>query len=398
MLTLLREARAQILGMLAAEPSDFQQWHLRRLRDQIDLVLRGAGERSGAAMGQILQALWQQGEDFVDKPLALAGFGSVEMHLGTLDVGVLQAMRGFSADRLVNVAAEAAGRIGQQIGLVTMGAVTPFDAMRKVEAILGQGTPARASTIVLTEASRAFATASQQRLSQAKPLVPGLGKQWRRSGKVHSRVMHDLMDGEVVDADARFKVPNPNGGADMMLGPHDPSAPPEQVINCGCLALPHMRGWQVMHPGAKLFTERELQLDPGKAYLDSEAKKAGRRLEPMPGADRAVIPPAKLAGYALNPDHPEGGHKARVLASALGYTADHADELARQLLGGLKHQPATLRELDAYGQRWMVDIPVTGPAGSATVRTGWIVRPGADSPQLTSLRLAPDRRRKKDPP
>lgn len=32
----------------------------------------------------------------------------------------------------------------------------------------------------------------------------------------------------------------------------------------------------------------------------------------------------------------------------------------------------------------MVDIPVTGPPGSATVGTGSIVRPGSDSPQPTS--------------
>ena len=396
-LRLLRDAREQIIALLAAQPSDFQQWNLTRLRQQLDLILQAAGQQAGTSTGQLLQDLWKQGEDIIDKPLGVVGLGSVEMRLGALDVRLLSSMRAFTLDRLTNVTTEAAGKIGQQLGLVTLGAITPFEAIQRVQQILGAATPARASTIVLTETSRAFALASQQRLSQAAALVPGLGKQWRRSGKLHSRWQHDLMDGQVVGADERFKVPSPNGGVDWMLGPHDPAAPAHQVINCGCIALPHKKEWQVMHPGAKPFTALELERDPGKAQLDRQAKAAGLRPEPLAGADRAVIPSAKLAAYALNPDHPVGGHKARVLASALGYTTGHADDLAKQLLAGLKHQPATMRELDAHGQRWMVDIPVTGPAGSATVRTGWIVRPGSDSPQLTSARLAPQPKPKRNP-
>ncbi|MBS0414361.1 MAG: hypothetical protein JSR68_08310 [Proteobacteria bacterium] len=278
-LALLRAARDQIVQMLAAEPSDFQQWQLARLRDQLDLVLRGAGQQTGVVADQLLRNLWQQGEDFIDKPLRAAGLGAVEMQLGALDVRLLAAMRTFALDRLADVTAEAAGKIGQQLGLVTLGAVSPFEAIKKVQGILGEATPARASRIVLTEASRAFAVASQQRLEQAAELVPGLGKQWRRSGKVHSRWQHDLMDGQVVAAGERFRVPNPNGGADMMLGPHDPSAPPEQVIHCGCVAVPWKKDWQVMHPGAKPFTAEELRRNPGKAELDRQAKAAGLRQE-----------------------------------------------------------------------------------------------------------------------
>lgn len=58
----------------------------------------------------------------------------------------------------------------------------------------------RAATIVRSEVTRALALAAQERLVQAAPLMPGLGKQWRRSGKTHSRWNHDLMDGQVVDA------------------------------------------------------------------------------------------------------------------------------------------------------------------------------------------------------
>lgn len=275
---LLREAWGQISQQLAAQPADWQQWHLSRLRDQLDTILTATGQQAGTAVSQALRDGWQQGEDVVDKPLATIGH-NVEMRLGMLDARILAAMQTFGVDRMRAVTAEAAGKIAQQLGLVTLGGVTPFQAIKAVQAILAADSTKRATMIVTTEVSRAFAVAGNARLVQAAPLVPGLGKQWRRSGKIHSRWNHDLMDGQVVDADKSFKVPNPSGGFDMMQCPHDPKAPPEQNIHCGCIALPWLKTWQVMTPGAKPFTERELQLDGRKAALDQAAKKAGRRKE-----------------------------------------------------------------------------------------------------------------------
>lgn len=173
---------------------------------------------------------------------------------------------------------------GQRLGRVAVGGITPFQAIKTIQALLESESIRRgATTIVRTEVSRAFAVASQGRLVQAAPLVPGLGKQWRRSGKIHSRWTHDLMDGQVVDADKPFLVPSPGGGIDKMMCPHDPKAPPEQVINCGCNAIPYLKGWAVATPGAKPFSELELKLklklDGRKAALDRAAKEAGRRLE-----------------------------------------------------------------------------------------------------------------------
>lgn len=278
LVALLRDAWVQVSQQLAAQPADWQQWQLTRLRDQLDTILTATGQQAGAAVGLALREGWQQGEDVVDKPLAAAGMG-VEMRLGVLDARILAAMQTFGVERMRAVTAEAAGKIGQQLGLVTIGGVTPFQAIKAVQGILGADSTKRATMIVTTEVSRAFAVAGNERLVQAAPLVPGLGKQWRRSGKIHSRWNHDLMDGIVVDADKPFKVPVPGGGFDLMQCPHDPKAPVEQVINCGCVALPWLKGWQVMTPGAKPFTERELQLDGRKAALDQAAKKAGRRKE-----------------------------------------------------------------------------------------------------------------------
>lgn len=274
----LASARAQILSQLAAQPADWKRWQLGQILTQLENVLNAAGAQAGTSADSALRQMWQQGEDLVDKPLGAAGI-NVEMRLPILDAGVLQAMRTFTVDRMNNVATDALGKIRQQVGLVTIGGATPFDAIRVIQQQLGNETPQRATTIVRTEVSRAFAVASDARLVQAADLVPGLQKQWRRSGKIHSRWNHDLMDGQVVDADKSFKVPSAGGGFDMMKCPHDPKAPIDQVINCACVALPHIKGWQVMTPGAKPFSELELKLDGRKAALDQAAKRAGRRLE-----------------------------------------------------------------------------------------------------------------------
>ena len=275
-LALLREALVQINQQLTAQPSDWKLWQLTRIRDQLETVLIATGAQAGTAASMALGQAWQMGEDFVDKPLGVIGM-NVEMRMASLDAQVLSAMRTFSVDRMKNLTAEAAGKIAQQLGLVTIGGITPFEAIKKVEGILGEEAAARATAIVRTEVSRAFAVASNERLQQAAPLVPGLGKQWRRSGKIHSRWNHDIMDGQVAEAGKSFKVPDPNGGFDMMQCPHDPTAPVGQVIHCGCVSIPWMKGWKVSTPGAKPFTERELKLDKRKADLDRQAKAAGRR-------------------------------------------------------------------------------------------------------------------------
>jgi hypothetical protein len=43
-------------------------------------------------------------------------------------------------------------------------------------------------------------------------------------------------------------------------------------------------------------------------------------------------------------------------------------------------------KLDNYGQRYTIDMEITGANGNvATVRTGWIIGPKSDTPRLTTL-------------
>ena len=104
----------------------------------------------------------------------------------------------------------------------------------------------------------------------------------------------------------------------------------------------------------------------------------------LPNHEAAVIQKAKLYGYALNPDHEVGRHKAAFFASALGITRDNAELLDEAIRSGIRSAKAIKKHADSHGQRYEVDITVTGPAGSAIVRTGWIVQKEGDAPRMIS--------------
>ena len=72
-------------------------------------------------------------------------------------------------------------------------------------------------------------------MEQAAKVLPGLKKQWRRSGKLRSRIAHDAVDGQIRETGKPFSV----GGASLMY-PRDPAGPAAETINCGCQSLPWM--------------------------------------------------------------------------------------------------------------------------------------------------------------
>lgn len=104
----------------------------------------------------------------------------------------------------------------------------------------------------------------------------------------------------------------------------------------------------------------------------------------MPNADRAFVDIAKLRDYCLSANHPRGRHKARVFVAALGLTEGDAAELQHALLEAAQIEEVVSGEQDSYGQRYVLDFPLSTAAGRAVVRSSWIVRQGEDFPRLTS--------------
>lgn len=104
----------------------------------------------------------------------------------------------------------------------------------------------------------------------------------------------------------------------------------------------------------------------------------------LPNAEHAFIDVRKLADYCLDPTHPVGRHKSIVFRSALGFAADDADTLHELLLRAALAYDASLGRFDEFGQRYIVDFPVSTTVGSAVLRSAWIVRSEEDFPRLTT--------------
>jgi filamentous hemagglutinin len=108
---------------------------------------------------------------------------------------------------------------------------------------------------------------------------------------------------------------------------------------------------------------------------------------PLRNAHLAAVDPRKIVDYALNPDNPVGRHKARVFAAALGFDRSNGHLLVDAIRRGVMTSPAEPAMVDAYGARYRVDLPLTGPRGRAVVRTAWIYRTGSDVPELVTLHV-----------
>ena len=94
----------------------------------------------------------------------------------------------------------------------------------------------------------------------------------------------------------------------------------------------------------------------------------------LPGGDRAIVPPGKLENYCLAPDHVDGGHKARVFASALGLTGEDVDVLRRALLEAARTEEAAQVGMSSYGPLYRVRFVLSFKGRTAVIRSGWIVR------------------------
>jgi hypothetical protein len=108
-----------------------------------------------------------------------------------------------------------------------------------------------------------------------------------------------------------------------------------------------------------------------------------------PDFDDATIDSRKITDYAMNPEHPMGRHKYRVINSATGLGPQDADIAQQQIAEGVRAGTPIAGRADEFGQRWNVDVQLVGPTGTITVRTAWIVEPGSSVPRMTTISFPP---------
>ena len=105
----------------------------------------------------------------------------------------------------------------------------------------------------------------------------------------------------------------------------------------------------------------------------------------LPGGESAVVELAKLVDYCLDPTHPRGRHKARAFAARLGLGRRDASRVRQAILEvAAGSDSAVAGVVDGFGARFVLDFPMSGPNGTALVRSAWIIRAGEDFPRFTS--------------
>lgn len=115
----------------------------------------------------------------------------------------------------------------------------------------------------------------------------------------------------------------------------------------------------------------------------------------LPNYQKAVIPRSKLEGYALDPAHTDGQHKARLFKSILGFEKADWQKLEEIILNELPYHEAVLSGEGQYGKKYLVSLPIVGLNGNiATIETIWIIRPETDHPSF----ITPQRIRERGEP
>jgi hypothetical protein len=102
----------------------------------------------------------------------------------------------------------------------------------------------------------------------------------------------------------------------------------------------------------------------------------------LPNAEKALVEDAKLFGYLLNPDHPQGTHKARYLAR-FGFTFTNLETARLALLEHSRTHEVTQVVQTGYGPRYVMEGILKTPDGrNPVVQTVWQMDHGKVAPRL----------------
>jgi hypothetical protein len=257
---ILDTAEDQINTILMDTPSEFTEFHFTSIRQSITAEMRELGEALGQATSARAVTAFTLGQELIDNPI-LAGGVNIAALLPEIDPRSLLAIRTFLIHKMGETTLKTAGAIRENFGLVIGGVRSRSEAVTVTQKLL-QVNRSKANTVTNTEIGRAYSVATHERQMMASAYLPGLMKQWRRSMKEHERPAHTIADGQLVAVEKKFVI---NGA--RLDHPRDPKGPAKETINCGCISLPKMEGWEVRNPDRQSFTDEELRRNPFKREL-----------------------------------------------------------------------------------------------------------------------------------
>lgn len=104
----------------------------------------------------------------------------------------------------------------------------------------------------------------------------------------------------------------------------------------------------------------------------------------LPSAEAAIVADTKITRYLLNPDHREGGPKARFFL-AFGFNRENPALLAEALRQHPLDHPLVDTRLEPFGAIHIVDCSIRTPdQRNPCVRTIWITEDGSPGPRLVT--------------
>lgn len=107
-----------------------------------------------------------------------------------------------------------------------------------------------------------------------------------------------------------------------------------------------------------------------------------------PNAERATIADGKITKYLLDPAKK---HYSEFIA--VGYSKDNPDRLKRDLLAGLRKNPAKVYSANVHGNRAIEVDMMLGVTRKEKFRTGWQIDNGTDYPRfITAHRIGVNRK------
>jgi hypothetical protein len=104
----------------------------------------------------------------------------------------------------------------------------------------------------------------------------------------------------------------------------------------------------------------------------------------LPNGDRAIVPDDKLFGYLLNESHESQPGHAELFRALMGIGPKNGEILRRALLDAALRQDAAPGSPSPHGAKYEVRFEMTGPRGTYTILSIWIIEHGKSDPRLVT--------------
>jgi hypothetical protein len=102
----------------------------------------------------------------------------------------------------------------------------------------------------------------------------------------------------------------------------------------------------------------------------------------MPNGQQAIVPNEKLLDYLLNEEHEERPGYAVLFRILLGINRSNFEVLKAALLRAAAVEEAIAGKPSPYGQKYEIRFEMTGPRGTYTIVSIWLIEGDSDAPRL----------------